>query len=414
MHQHDSLLNLAQLKAELLAQHTDLRLTQDEAHDLSFASSRVSGSFALELWVHHLQSSGLSARRPAAGEDLAQLPACERLHLWVTVRDAAGAYVHHQVLCDAQGLHALLQAWREPMAPTPDGLRMAAATAPVARKSARAPTAPETPETPTPVCDASALRAWDEVLASPLLAGMAPADAEQLRADLARVDPQQLARHWPRDARGRLAAKTTALLAACGPPVTLNQRQPCLLISSAGVRDMPCWQLQLSREFRENQRLQWDATPWLWARDATPPAEPTHAAQARALIAQGRIDEACALCDVSLGASLRRLAAGLPLSRFDRVNPDWVDELHAALRQLAPWALAGGLARIQQRLAAAKRKPPQPGSWSRKLLWFSGQRSQSRLGLGVRQGAHGGPELDVIATASNAWFAAPDWQDPQR
>ena len=408
MHQPDPLLNLTQLKTEVLAQHPDLRLTRDEAHDLSFASSRVSGSFALELWVHHLQSGGLSARRPHAHEDLAQLPDCERLHLWVTVRDAAGAYVHHQVLCDAQGLHALLQAWREPMAPTPDGLRIAAKPAPAARKTQTAP------ETPTPVCDASALRSRDEVLASPLLADMAPADIDQLRTDLARVDPQQLARHWPRDARGRLAAKTMALLVAYGPPVTANQRQPCLLISSAGVRDMPCWQLQLSGEFRENQRLQWDATPWLWARDATPPAEPPHAAQARALIAQGRIDEACALCDVSLGESLRRLAAGLPLSRFDRVNPDWVDELHAALRQLAPWALAGGLARIQQRLAAANRKPPQPGSWSRKLLWFSGQRSQSRLGLGVRQGAHGGPELDVIATASNAWFAAPDWQDPQR
>ena len=407
MHQHDSLLNLAQLKAELLAQHADLRLTQDEAHDVSFASSRVPGNFALELWVHHLQNSGLSARRPEAQEDLAQLPACERLHLWATVRDAAGAYVHHQVLCDAHGLHALLQAWREPMAPTPDGLRIAAAPAP-ARKTSTAP------ETPTPVCDASALRSWDGVLASPLLADMPTADAEQLRADLARVDPPQLARHWPRDARGRLAAKTTALLAAYGPPVTVNQRQLCLLICSGGVRDMPSWQLQLSREFRDNQRLQWDATPWLWARDATPPAEPPHAAQARQLIAQGRISEACALCDVTLGGPLRRMAAGLPLSRFDRVNPDWVDELHAALRQLAPWALAGGLARIQQRLVAAKRKPPQPGSWSRKLLWFSGQRSQSRLGLGVRQGEHGRPELDVIDTASNAWLPAPDWQDPQR
>ena len=335
------------------------------------------------------------------------MPDCERLHLWVTVRDAAEAYLHHQVLCDTHGLHALLQAWREPMAPTPDGLRIAAAPAPAARNTQTAP------ETPTPACDASALRPWDKVLASRLLADLPPADSDQLRADLARVDPQQLARHWPRDARGRLAAKTTALLAACGPPVTLNQRQPCLLISSAGVRDMPCWQLQLSREFRENQRLQWDAAPWLWARDATPPAAPAHAAQARALIAQGRISEACALCDVSLGEHLRRLAAGLPMSRFGRVNPDWVAELHAALRQLAPWALAGGLARVQQRLEAANRKPPKPGSWSRKLLWFSGQRSQSRLGLGVRQGEHGGPELDVIDTASNAWFAAPDWQDPQ-
>ncbi len=131
------------------------------------------------------------------------------------------------------------------------------------------------------------------------------------------------------------------------------------------------------------------------------------------MIAKGRIDEACALCDVSLGEHLRRMAAGLPTSRFGSVNPNWVDELHAALRQLAPWALVGGLARIQQRLAAANRKPSKPGSWSRKLLWFSGQRSQSRLGLGVRQGEQG-PELDVIDTASNAWFAAPDWQDPQR
>ena len=89
---------------------------------------------------------------------------------------------------------------------------------------------------------------------------------------------------------------------------------------------------------------------------------------------------------MTLGEHLRRMAAGLPLSRFDRVNPDWVDELHAALRQLAPWSLAGGLTRIQQLLAAAKRKPPQPGSWSRKLLWFSGQRSQSRLGFGRAPG----------------------------
>ena len=116
------------------------------------------------------------------------------------------------------------------------------------------------------------------------------------------------------------------------------------------------------------------------------------------------------MCDVSLGEHLRRMAAGLPMSRFDRVNPDWVAELHAALRQLAPWTLASGLARIQQRLAAANRKPPKPGSWSRKLLWFSGQRSQSRLGLGVRHGEQG-PELDVIDTASNAWLPAPDWQD---
>ena len=74
-----------------------------------------------------------------------------------------------------------------------------------------------------------------------MLADLPPADSDQLRADLARVDPQQLARHWPRDARGRLAAKTTALLVAYGPPVTANQRQPCLLISSGGTEMEWLW-----------------------------------------------------------------------------------------------------------------------------------------------------------------------------
>ena len=122
------------------------------------------------------------------------------------------------------------------------------------------------------------------------------------------------------------------------------------------------------------------------------------------------MDEACALCGVQLGDGLRRLSAGLPLARYTRPQAAWVDELHSALRQLAPWQLAGGLARIQTRLDAANRKPPKPGSWARKLLWFSGQSSASRLGLGVSQGEQG-PLLDLIDTGSNAIFPAPDWQD---
>ncbi len=385
-------------EAQLLAEHADLRVARRQADGLVLESPKAEGQFEIDLWVHHLQTGGLSARRPAQGEILAQLPAHERLHLWVTVRDADGGHAHHEVLCDTTRLRTLLHAWRTPMAATPAQCRLP----------------PSAPQAVAELPEGTSLPVEDPADLS-LLAGLKDGDAAsaqaQLRADLARLDMQRVAQHWPRDARGRPAAKTTALLAAYGPPVTVLRRQPCLLITSAGVRDMPRWRLQLSAEFRENHRHQWDAAPWLWARDTPAPNAHQQEEQARALIAQGYLSEACPLFDVALGDGVLRLAAGLPLTRFAMARPDWADALRVGLQQLAPWHLAGGLARIQARLEAANRKPPRPGSWSRKLFWLPGQRSASRLGLGVRQGAHGGPLLDVIDTASNALFPAPDWQD---
>ncbi|MFD1711036.1 hypothetical protein FVQ98_00505 [Ottowia sp. GY511] len=384
--------------AQFLRACPDLTLKSSDNHTWVLTSSRTAGQLALQLWIHDLGSGGLSARRPAAGEDLAQLPACERQHLWVTVRDDDGEHTHSEVLCDTARLHALLQQWRLPMAPTPKTCRVAPAAA---RSAAPQPPGPW-PAPPHPT-DTAAL---DNLADSDRAAAQA-----QLQANLERLDVARLAGHWPRDARGRLAAKTTALLGVYGPPVTVNQRQPCLLITSGGVRDMPQWQLRLSMEFRENQRHQWDAAPWLWSDQAHAPAAPRHADEVRALIAEGRISEACALCDVVLADGVLRLAAGLPLSRFAAPRPDWADALHDALTQLAPWRLAGGLARIQTRLAAANRRPPRPGSWARKLFWLPGQRTASRAGLGARLGAHGGPLLEVIDTASNALFPSPDWWD---
>ena len=108
----------------------------------------------------------------------------------------------------------------------------------------------------------------------------------------------RLVQSWPRDERGRLAARTTAILAAYGPAT--RKRQPCLLIRSAMQSKMPGWELLLSQEFLYNQRHQWSDSPWLWTAQPAPPTSRLEQ-QARKLMAQGKMGEACELCGVQLG-----------------------------------------------------------------------------------------------------------------
>ena len=240
------------LADELLATHADCQLAQRDEHRFSLTSRKAEGRIQLELWVH---STG-QRRVPAPGEDLSQLPAGEWLHVWGNVFNAQGGWERQLPLCDRAELLAMLHDWRAPWASTPAGLVLpsqADGATPNRKARIKSPaTPPATSPDPQPIASTAL-----QVLAQP--ADLAPLDAADrpaaelaLQADLARLDLQQLARHWPRDARGRLAAKTTALLAAYGPPLTVNQRQPCLMITSGGVRDMPSWRVSVSAEFREN------------------------------------------------------------------------------------------------------------------------------------------------------------------
>jgi hypothetical protein len=85
--------------------------------------------------------------------------------------------------------------------------------------------------------------------------------------------------------------------------------------------------------------------------------------------------------------------------------------LAAALRQLAPWRVKDGLARIYQHLCSVNKHKPKPGSLERKLFWFSSQRQQAKFGLGVALTADDKAELRIIASASNDYFPEPDWRD---
>ena len=376
------------------------RVQRTDSASVRISSAQADSVMEVEIMVHQATRGGYGAWRYQPGRALAPH---ERAHAWVTLREprAGGALIHHEVLCDPARFSALLQGWLLPQAAAPLTLTLPAQPAqPASMRTGPAHAARvDTEAALTLDVDAALLARLPDTAA-------AAAAATQLNADVASLQLSRVVQHWPRDVRGRLAARTSVLLAAYGPAT--RKRQPCLLISSAMPSKMPAWRLHLAQEFLYNPRHQWRSARWLWSADGAPPANKAQA-QACALLGQGQISEACALYGVQLGERLRRLAAGQAFQRFEPVPADWGQELRDALYRLAPWRLLPGLQQIQAHLGAANQTPPKAGSWERKLFWFSGQRQQVRWGPGVRFAADGTPELDLLATASNEYFPQPDW-----
>ncbi len=383
---------IAQISQQWL-QLPDCQTEHKDAARTRITSSAAAGSMDVEFFVHHGGNGAFSATRY---EEAMQLGAEHRLHAWITLRDTAGEVIHHEVSCNPGRFAQLLHEWRTApdAAPAQVTIRTTAFTPSLAETAARAPS-------------------MGQDLNLGLLDQLADSQQalERLKADVSAVDLMRLLQSWPRDDRGRPAARTTAVLAAYGPAT--RKRQPCLLARSVMQSKMPGWQLLLSSEFLYNCRHQWSDARWLWS-SADAPKDAALERKARQLMAQGRISEACALYGVELHERVRRLSAGQSFQRFSPVPEPWVQELQAALLQLAPWRLTAGLQRIQEHLSQANRKPPKPGSWERKLFWFSGQRQQARWGPGVRLDKQGKPVLDLIVTASNEHFPEPDWKQQPR
>ena len=379
---------IAQISQQWL-QLPDCQAEHKDAARTRITSSVAAGCMDVEFFVHHGGNGAFSATRY---EQTMQLGAEHRLHAWITLRDAAGEVIHHEVSCNPGRCAQLLHEWRTAPDAAPAQVTIQAMT--------RSPYTDET-EACVPAMDQDLNLGMLDTLAD---AGPA---LEQLQADVAAIDPVRLLQSWPRDDRGRLAARTTAILAAYGPAT--RKRQPCLMARSVMQSKMPRWQLLLSSEFLYNCRHQWSDARWLWSLADTPKDSELER-KARQLMKQGRISEACALYGIELHERVRRLAAGQSFQRFSPAPEPWAQELRSALLQLAPWRLTAGLQRIQEHLIQANRKLPKPGSWERKLFWFSGQRQQARWGPGVRFNEDGKPELDLIVTASNEHFPEPDWK----
>lgn len=383
---------IAQISQQWL-QLPDCQTEHKDAARTRITSSAAAGCMDVEFFVHHGGNGSFSATRY---EEAMQLGAEHRLHAWITLRDAAGEVIHHEVSCNPGRFAQLLHEWRAAPDAAPEQVTIQALAC-----------SPSTDETETCV------PSMDQELNLGLLDELADAQQalERLKADVAAIDLMRLLQSWPRDDRGRPAARTTAVLAAYGPAT--RKRQPCLLVRSVMQSKMPGWQLLVSSEFLYNCRHQWSDARWLWS-PAEAPKDSALERKARNLMAQGKVSEACALYGIELHERVRRLAAGQSFQRFSPAPEAWVQELRAALLQLAPWRLTAGLQRIQEHLIQANRKPPKPGSWERKLFWFSGQRQQARWGPGVRFNEDGKPVLDLIVTASNEHFPAPDWKQQPR
>ena len=383
---------IAQISQQWL-QLPDCQTEHKDAARTRITSSAAAGCMDVEFFVHHGGNGSFSATRY---EEAMQLGAEHRLHAWITLRDAAGEVIHHEVSCNPGRFAQLLHEWRAAPDAAPEQVTIQALAC-----------SPSTDETETCV------PSMDQELNLGLLDELADAQQalERLKADVAAIDLMRLLQSWPRDDRGRPAARTTAVLAAYGPAT--RKRQPCLLVRSVMQSKMPGWQLLVSSEFLYNCRHQWSDARWLWS-PAEAPKDSALERKARNLMAQGKVSEACALYGIELHERVRRLAAGQSFQRFSPAPEAWVQELRAALLQLAPWRLTAGLQRIQEHLIQANRKPPKPGSWERKLFWFSGQRQQARWGPGVRFNEDGKPVLDLIVTASNEHFPVPDWKQQPR
>jgi hypothetical protein len=99
---------IAQISQQWL-QLPDCQAEHKDAARTRITSSAVAGSMDVEFFVHHGGNGAFSATRY---EEAMQLGAEHRLHAWITLRDAAGEVIHHEVSCNPGRFAQLLHEWR--------------------------------------------------------------------------------------------------------------------------------------------------------------------------------------------------------------------------------------------------------------------------------------------------------------
>ena len=96
---------IAQISQQWL-QLPDCQAVRPDAATVHITSSAVAGTMDVDFFVHH---SAFSAIRYEEGM---QLETSHRLHAWITLRNADGNVIHHEVICTPARFAQLLHEWR--------------------------------------------------------------------------------------------------------------------------------------------------------------------------------------------------------------------------------------------------------------------------------------------------------------
>jgi hypothetical protein len=281
-----------------------------------------------------------------------------------------------------------------------------------------------------------------------------PASAAAVRADLAGLRAERIRAAFPSDPRGRLAVKSTVLLAAYEAAETApKDRELCLVLRGPLRRSDP-QEIRAVLEWLipQNQDHCWVRERWHWhdngmAESATrwgapvpvedlaanrltireltkrvtadPDDSRSRSALAMLLQESGKLLESLELYGVEIDGDLKRLCGGqkiYPPACCAHADEKWMDRLREWMRACAPWKLAEAARQESRRIAewAAKKKGRKPRQPLLKLLIFPGQHHLRKacLVLTSRDLEGNNPRLEIQATASNARLHESAWKRP--
>jgi uncharacterized protein (TIGR02996 family) len=278
--------------------------------------------------------------------------------------------------------------------------------------------------------------------------------------DLRHLSLLDVARHFPRDDKGRLQLDCTVLLAGYACAGELPRYRDLWLVAAGPARrsDPQTITVKLDLVIAENHGHNWSRVRWWWDRRHTGTSEearwgitgvelrgvtgPQGGRQFAALEARrkngtltqrerillctalqdaGRFEEALQVCVVEYVTDITRI---LNTDRFSfsrgRVDPSKkmiaarAQKLRRALWEMAPWRLEQALAAEQARLddwrtgrPGRAHKTPQP-----RLFIMPGSRAARKPGLTLVSGSEGRPQLVIRFTAANVVLPESDWKRP--
>ncbi len=285
-----------------------------------------------------------------------------------------------------------------------------------------------------------------------------PHDAALLAEDVRHLDRDGIARHFPRDDKGRFRTSAEVVLASYGDAAGLTRDQELCLIARGPARVSAPQRItvRLTALVVENQHHDWMPARWYWDGRAAGVSEAerwgvtgeelravtgagrtpvigrleaearagTLTPAGRAMLCtayqdDGRFEEALRLCGIEAPAEVSELLdAGRPKRLRGYKTPQKVwDENAARVRRAmwraAPWRFAEAAARSRARQAvwAAAKKGRRRKEVPMRLFMFGGHVASARPGLMLVQGP-GTPGLAVEYSSFNVVMADTAWQRP--